>query len=130
MLFRSHSDAGAAALVALQARLGHRFADPALLLRALTHRSFAAEHNERLEFLGDSVLNLAVSALLYQRLDSHNEGELSRTRANLVKQDTLHQLALGLGLPDLLRLATPIAPAPMPSTTRSHSTAPPACATS
>ncbi|KJS64742.1 MAG: ribonuclease III [Comamonadaceae bacterium BICA1-1] len=101
------ADVGGAAqepLLALQARLGHRFADPALLLRALTHRSFAAEHNERLELLGDSVLSLAVTALLYQRLDGHNEGELSRTRANLVKQDTLHHLALGLGLPELLRL--------------------------
>ena len=93
-----------AALLALQERIGHRFTDPALLLRALTHRSFAAEHNERLELLGDSVLSLAVTTLLYQHLDSHNEGELSRTRANLVKQDTLHRLALALGLPELLRL--------------------------
>ena len=101
------ADVGGAALeplVALQGRLGHRFADSGLLLRALTHRSFAAEHNERLELLGDSVLNLAVTALLYQRLDSHNEGELSRTRANLVRQETLHRLALELGLPELLRL--------------------------
>jgi len=89
---------------ALQDRLQHRFQDPALLARALTHRSFSAEHNERLEFLGDSVLNLAVAALLYQRLRSQPEGDLSRVRANLVKQDTLHQLAVGLGLPGLVRL--------------------------
>lgn len=75
-----------------------------MLERALTHRSFSSVHYERLEFLGDSVLNLAVSGLLYDRLRSHTEGDLSRIRANLVKQDTLHGLALGLGLPDLLRL--------------------------
>ena len=57
-------------LSALQKRLGHEFASPRLLERALTHRSFSADHNERLEFLGDSVLNLAVSGLLYKRLES------------------------------------------------------------
>lgn len=88
----------------LQQRLQHRFAEPRLLARALTHRSFSAEHNERLEFLGDSVLNLAVAALLFDRLAALPEGDLSRVRANLVKQDTLHQLALGLGLSELLRL--------------------------
>ena len=88
----------------LQRRLQHAFGNAALLQRALTHRSFSADHNERLEFLGDSVLNLAVSALLYQRLTSLSEGELSRVRANLVKQDTLHQIALRLHLPSLLRL--------------------------
>lgn len=92
------------ALAALQARLQHRFQDPRLLARALTHRSFSAEHNERLEFLGDSVLNLAVAGLLYRRLADLPEGDLSRVRANLVKQDTLHQLAVQLGLPGMLRL--------------------------
>lgn len=82
----------------------HVFANPALLTRALTHRSYSADHYERLEFLGDSVLGLAISDLLYARLGSLPEGDLSRVRANLVKQDTLHQLAVGLGLPDLLRL--------------------------
>jgi ribonuclease-3 len=91
-------------LAALQERLHHRFQDPRLLARALTHRSFSAEHNERLEFLGDSVLNLAVAALLYERLQELPEGDLSRVRANLVKQDTLHRLAVGLGLPGLIRL--------------------------
>jgi ribonuclease III len=89
---------------ALQDRLRHRFQDPRLLARALTHRSFSAEHNERLEFLGDSVLNLSVASLLYERLKDLPEGDLSRVRANLVKQETLHQLAVGLGLPGLLRL--------------------------
>ena len=91
-------------LIALQARLQHEFLNPALLLRAVTHRSFCAEHYERLEFLGDSVLNLAVSDLLYARLTALPEGDLSRIRANLVKQDTLHALALELGLPDVMRL--------------------------
>src|SRR5262252_5803605 len=91
-------------LVALQARLGYTFSEQALLARALTHRSFSADHNERLEFLGDSVLNLAVSHLLFSRLADLPEGDLSRVRANLVKQDTLHQLAVKLALSPLLRL--------------------------
>ncbi len=93
-----------AALEALQRRLQHRFADAKLLERALTHRSFSADHNERLEFLGDSVLNLAVAGLLFERLAHLPEGDLSRVRANLVKQDTLHQLATGLDLPAVIRL--------------------------
>jgi len=91
-------------LGALQSRLQHTFADAALLQRALTHRSFSAEHNERLEFLGDSVLNLAVSHLLFRRLAQLPEGDLSRVRANLVNQHALHQIAIGLGLSPLLRL--------------------------
>jgi ribonuclease-3 len=91
-------------LAELQRRLQHEFANPSLLSQALTHRSFSADHYERLEFLGDSVLNLAVSDLLYTRLMSLPEGDLSRVRANLVKQDTLHQLAVGLGLPDIIKL--------------------------
>lgn len=91
-------------LQALQKRLQHEFADPRLLVQALTHRSFATDHNERVEFLGDSVLNLAVAGLLYERLSELPEGDLSRVRANLVKQDTLHKLAVDLGLPSLLRL--------------------------
>ncbi|KTT20917.1 ribonuclease III [Pseudacidovorax intermedius] len=91
-------------LAALQARLGHAFSDERLLQRALTHRSYSAEHNERLEFLGDSVLGLAVSHLLYTRLARQAEGDLSRVRANLVRQDTLHGIAQRLGLSSLLRL--------------------------
>lgn len=89
---------------ALQGRLQHQFANPALLQQAVTHRSFSADHYERLEFLGDSVLNLAVSSLLYQRLRHQPEGDLSRIRANLVREATLHQLALQLQLPSVLRL--------------------------
>ncbi len=70
----------------------------------MTHRSFSADHNERLEFLGDSVLNLAISGLLFEKLNQLPEGDLSRVRANLVKQDTLHQMAVGLGLSTGLRL--------------------------
>jgi ribonuclease-3 len=91
-------------LMALQARLQHEFSNPGLLTRALTHRSFSLDHNERLEFLGDSVLGLAVADLLYERLSTLPEGDLSRVRAHLVKQDTLHHLALGLGLPEVIRL--------------------------
>ena len=92
------------ALASLQSRLQHRFSDPSLLQRAVTHRSFSAEHNERLEFLGDSVLNLAVSTLLYRRLQAQSEGDLSRVRANLVKEGTLHQLAKDLRLDQELHL--------------------------
>ena len=92
------------ALTALQVRLQHKFSDAHLLLRSVTHRSFSIDHNERLEFLGDSVLNLAVADLLFQRLSELPEGDLSRVRANLVKQDTLHRLAVELGLPDVIRL--------------------------
>ncbi|NML84805.1 ribonuclease III [Polaromonas sp.] len=91
-------------LPALQKRLEHDFANPRLLIQALTHRSFSADHNERIEFLGDSVLNLAVAGLLYEQLSELPEGDLSRVRANLVKQDTLHKLAVVLGLPEMLRL--------------------------
>ncbi|MDP2450144.1 MAG: ribonuclease III [Polaromonas sp.] len=91
-------------LQALQTRLEHEFSNPRLLQQALTHRSFSADHNERVEFLGDSVLNLAVAGLLYERLSELPEGDLSRVRANLVKQDTLHKLAVQLGLPLLIRL--------------------------
>ncbi|MEO5738226.1 MAG: ribonuclease III [Variovorax sp.] len=91
-------------LAALQARLNYNFADARLLQLAVTHRSFSSDHNERLEFLGDSVLNLAVAHLLYRRLSELPEGDLSRVRANLVKQDTLHQIAVRLALSPLLRL--------------------------
>lgn len=88
----------------LQARLDYVFQDPRLLERALTHRSFSATHNERLEFLGDSVLGLAVASLLYRRQDRLAEGELSRARAQLVNEGSLHGLALEIGLAPLLRL--------------------------
>lgn len=101
---KASNSSAAQGLQALQSRLQHRFANAALLQQAVTHRSFSADHNERLEFLGDSVLNLAVSSLLYQRLRHQPEGDLSRVRANLVREGTLHQLALQLQLPSILRL--------------------------
>ena len=92
------------ALSPLLQRLQHRFSDARLLQTALTHRSFSADHYERLEFLGDAVLDLSISTILYDRLQGLPEGDLSRIRANLVRQETLHQLALDLDLPKYLRL--------------------------
>ncbi len=89
----------------LQARLGHRFRQADLLARALTHRSFGADHNERLEFLGDAVLSLAVSSLLFERFAGSDEGDLTRVRAHLVREDSLHRMALQLGLPEVVRLS-------------------------
>lgn len=89
----------------LQQRLDYRFRRPELLLRALTHRSFGAEHNERFEFLGDAVLNLGVSRLLFDRFGGSDEGDLTRVRAHLVREDSLHRLALALHLPEVLRLS-------------------------
>lgn len=76
-----------------------------MLRRALTHRSHGQDHNERLEFLGDAVLNLVVSQLLYTHQARASEGELSRMRAHLVREESLHRLALQLGLPEHLRLS-------------------------
>lgn len=75
-----------------------------MLRTALTHRSHSSPHNERLEFLGDSILNCVVAHLLFERFPQLPEGDLSRLRANLVKKDTLHELALGLELGEQLRL--------------------------
>ncbi|MDZ4253829.1 MAG: ribonuclease III [Sulfuritalea sp.] len=88
----------------LEAALGHGFGRPELLRQALTHRSFGSSHNERLEFLGDSLLNCVVAAALYQRFAALKEGELSRLRASLVRQETLAEIARGLGLGELLQL--------------------------
>jgi ribonuclease-3 len=88
----------------LQTRIGYRFADVGLLRRALTHRSHGADHNERLEFLGDAVLSLAISGLLYERFAGSDEGDMTRVRAHLVREDSLHRVALSLELPEALRL--------------------------
>ncbi len=82
----------------------HAFSEPRLLSRALTHRSFGADNNERLEFLGDSVLNCVVAQALLDRFPAATEGELSRLRANLVNQQALFEVALGLELGASLRL--------------------------
>ena len=84
--------------------LGHVFRRPELLQQALTHRSFGAGNNERLEFIGDAVLDCAISLTLFRRFPQMSEGELSRVRASLVRQDTLHRLAQRLELGRTLRL--------------------------
>lgn len=91
-------------LLLLQNRLGHTFKNAGLLDRALTHRSYGAIHNERLEFLGDSILNCVVASLLFERYDQVNEGDLSRLRANLVKQQALYEIAQHLEVSQFLRL--------------------------
>lgn len=88
----------------LETRVGHGFSQRELLLQALTHRSYGADNNERLEFLGDSVLNCAVGLMLFRRFPQLQEGQLSRLRANLVNQQSLYEVARGLGLGSYLRL--------------------------
>jgi ribonuclease-3 len=91
-------------LAELERSLGHRFRDPELVRQALTHRSHGTPHNERLEFLGDSLLNCAVATLLYERFPRLPEGDLSRLRAALVNQVSLSAVAAALGLGERLRL--------------------------
>ncbi len=91
-------------LAALCKQLGHQFEQPQLLQRALTHRSYSAAHNERLEFLGDSVLNCAIAKYLYDTYPDLPEGDLSRLRSNLVNQQTLAALAQRLNLGEQLLL--------------------------
>lgn len=91
-------------LMFLQNRLGHIFKDATLLQQALTHRSHSTLHNERLEFLGDSILNCVVASLLFDRYTKIDEGDLSRVRANLVKQQSLYEIAQRLELSQFLRL--------------------------
>ena len=84
--------------------IGYVFNSRDLLKQALTHRSHGASHNERLEFLGDSILNCIIAQALYERFLDVREGDLSRLRANLVRQETLAEIAQGLGLGEQLRL--------------------------
>jgi ribonuclease-3 len=91
-------------LARLSTTLGHAFRQEGLLRQALTHRSYGAQHNERLEFLGDSVLNCTIAKALYDTFPNLPEGTLSRMRANLVKQDTLAEIAVRLKLGEYLRL--------------------------
>lgn len=88
----------------LEQALGHRFSNRELLQTALTHRSHSSPHYERLEFLGDSILNCVIARQLFDRFPALPEGDLSRLRANLVRQDSLHKLALLLDLGKFLRL--------------------------
>ncbi|MBV6476067.1 MAG: ribonuclease III [Rhodocyclaceae bacterium] len=91
-------------LTSIERAIGHVFDSRDLLDRALTHRSFGASHNERLEFLGDSVLNCVIAQALYEKFSEVREGDLSRLRANLVRQETLAQIAERFGLGEYLRL--------------------------
>ncbi|MCF8177070.1 MAG: ribonuclease III [Sulfuritalea sp.] len=88
----------------LEAALGHRFVRPELQRQALTHRSFGSPNNERLEFLGDSILNCVVAATLFNNFPGLKEGELSRLRASLVRQESLAEIARNIGLGDVLYL--------------------------
>jgi ribonuclease-3 len=88
----------------LARRLGHAFTDPQLMRQALTHRSHGGADNERLEFLGDGILNCVVAVLLYESFPRINEGGLSRLRARLVRQESLALIAQNLGLSDHLLL--------------------------
>lgn len=91
-------------LTPLETRLQYRFEKPELLRQAVTHRSHSASHNERLEFLGDSVLNCVVATLLFRGYATLDEGDLSRVRANLVRQQTLYEVAQRANLAEFLRL--------------------------
>jgi len=91
-----------------QASLGriihYTFQDASLMMMALTHRSFNAQHNERLEFLGDSILSFLIAQELYQRFPKIDEGDLSRLRAQLVKESSLSSIATSMGLGDFIQL--------------------------
>lgn len=91
-------------LKALEQRLGYTFAASELLQQAVTHRSHGAVHNERLEFLGDAVLNCTIAQLLFQKYARFDEGDLSRLRANLVKQSSLAEIAERIALSEFMRL--------------------------
>jgi ribonuclease-3 len=91
---------------ALEKRIGHSFKDISLLYQALTHRSYGKDNNERLEYLGDSILGFLVAEALYNRFPTQTEGVLTRLRASLVNKATLAVLARNLGLGDHLQLGT------------------------
>jgi len=86
----------------LMSALGYKFQDLALLRTALTHKSFSSEHNERLEFLGDALLNLYVTEYLYNRFDSLDEGKLTQFKATIVSRENLTEIAQSIGLPNFI----------------------------
>ncbi len=92
------------ALDSLQQQLGYQFKNLALITQALTHRSYAANNNERLEFLGDGALNYIIAHQLFERFQKLSEGDLSRLRAQLVKESTLYEIAQTLNLGEFLKL--------------------------
>lgn len=91
-------------LEALERHLGYRFSSGKLLQQALTHRSHGADHNERLEFVGDSILNCVIASHLFFHFPTLREGELSRLRASLVREATLAEMAAELDLGRLIKL--------------------------
>lgn len=93
-------------LSALEEKLGYRFQRKELLNQALTHRSYGANNNERLEFLGDAILNFVVADALYEQFPSAQEGQLSRLRARLVRRQTLAEIAREVSLGDHLIMGT------------------------
>lgn len=88
----------------LEKKIGYTFKDPAMLVRALTHRSAGSRHNERLEFLGDSLLSMVIADALFHRFPKVNEGDMSRMRATLVREKTLAELAREFELGEYLIL--------------------------
>lgn len=88
----------------LEQKLGYQFQNKDLLIRAITHRSAGSRHNERLEFLGDSILSLVIAEVLYYRFPNVSEGDMSRMRATLVREKTLAELAREFALGDYLIL--------------------------
>ena len=93
-------------LANLERRIAYQFEDPALLLQALTHRSFGATNNERLEFIGDGLVNAVVAMLLFSAHPTLDEGSLSRLRSKLVSKDGLAVIAKRFDLGSLLQLGT------------------------
>ena len=87
----------------LMSALGYKFQDLALLRAALTHKSFSSEHNERLEFLGDALLNLYVTEYLYNRFDSLDEGKLTQFKATIVSRENLNKIAQSIGLSNFIQ---------------------------
>lgn len=94
----------ALAINQLSKKLGYRFQEPSLLIQALTHRSAKGDHNERLEFLGDSILGFVIAEKLYDKFPQENEGDLTRMRSSLVKGVTLAEVARGFKLGEYLIL--------------------------
>jgi ribonuclease III len=88
----------------LQSKLGYEFRQQNLITQALTHRSFGLANNERFEFLGDSILNCVVASMLFDQYSKLDEGDLSRLRSNLVKQQTLYEIAQNLSLGTIMKM--------------------------
>jgi ribonuclease III len=88
----------------LQSKLGYEFRQQNLISQALTHRSFGQPNNERFEFLGDSILNCVVASMLFDQYSKLDEGDLSRLRSNLVKQQTLYEIAQTLSLGNIMKM--------------------------